>query len=86
MSTKIINMMRARFWELDDSIKRAEAKLEPLNAQVCELGVDLAKIREKKKAIGARKKKIIADSDLFDMCKERSGCSGFLKGKTGVHP
>ncbi len=86
MSAKIENMMKARFWELDDKIKEVWKQLHPLEAERNALAPQEAVLREKKKRIKIRKQKIIADTGLDEMCKERSGCAGFLKGKTGVHP
>jgi len=86
MSTKIQNIMRARFWELDDMIKKVEARLKPIDDQRNEMAPEEALLRKKRNAITARKQKIIIETNLAEMAKERSGCSGFLKGKTGVHP
>ncbi len=86
MSKKIEKIMRDRFWNLDDQIKAIKAKLKPLEDARDALAADEAKMRVQVKAIQVRRQKIIADSHIVDLARERSGCSGFLKGKTGVHP
>ena len=86
MSKKIEKMMRARFWELDGRIKASQAKLKPLEDERDSLAAEEAALRAKVKAIQGRRQKIISDSRLVDLARERSGCSGFLKGKTGAHP
>ncbi len=86
MSAKIENMMKARFWELDDKIKEVFQQLRPLDEERKVMAPQELVLREKKHRIKIRRQKIVADSGLAEMCKERSGCAGFLKGKTGVHP
>ncbi len=86
MSAKIENMMKARFWELDDKIKETWKQLHPLEAERNAMASQEAELRQKRNRIKIRRQKIIADSGLVEMSKERSGCAGFLKGKTGVHP
>ena len=86
MSKKIEKLMRDRFWNLDDQIRAIQAKLKPLEDSRDALAEDEGKLRVQVKAIKERRQKIIAESHLVDLARERSGCSGFLKGKTGAHP
>ena len=87
MSTKTQELMRARFWELDDKIEAVQqGKLKPLEDERNAMAVDEAILQRKIKANGKRRQQIIKSSGLQEMAKERSGCAGFLKGMTGVHP
>ncbi len=75
---------RDEFWVLDGTIKATEAEIAVIDVERNALAEEEAVMRTKVRDIGVRKMKIVKNSSIAELTKERSRYAVFLNRKTGT--
>lgn len=75
---------RDQFWFVDSEIKKVEAELAVIDVERNALADEETDMRDKVRAIGQRKMALVNDSNMPELCRERSRYAVFLNRKTGT--
>ena len=87
MTTEIDNTyatLRNRFWELDASIKKANAELSAYEKELSDMAVKEGEFYKRRQEIKKAKQEVMSRHNVTDMARERSRIAVFLDRKTGT--